>query len=133
MARSRLRIPTRDWPGTVRPRAEPIVPMINVVFLLLVFFLLAARFADTAEGPGSTVTRSDTAPLPRVLVLAASGALSYGTLTGEAALAAAVADGPVRLQVAGSVEAVRLAQALGQLATAGASRVDVITTAGPAR
>lgn len=135
MARNRLRIPLRPWPGPARPRAEPVVPMINVVFLMLVFFLLAADFGDRGDRPGSTLTRSDTSPgpPPRVLVLAASGALSYGTLTGQAALDAAVAAGPVRLQVAVSVEASRLAQALGRLAAAGAAKVDVVTSGGPAR
>ena len=39
-----------------RPRGESIIPMINVVFLLLIFFLLTAQIApaDPAAGiPGS--------------------------------------------------------------------------------
>ena len=67
------------------------------------------------------------------MVLAASGRLSYGTLTGEAALAAAVAEGSVRLRVADTVEARHLARALGRLSAAGAVRVDVVTAGGEAR
>ncbi|SMX43384.1 ExbD/TolR family protein [Maliponia aquimaris] len=135
MARNRLHMPHRPWPGPSKPRSEPVVPMINVVFLMLIFFLLAADFGKPDARPGSTLTRADAppAPTPRVLVLAASGALSYGALTEDAALAAAVANGPVRLQVAVAVEASRLAQALGRLARAGAARVDVVTAGGPAR
>lgn len=134
MARNRLSIPHRPWPGPTRPRAEPVVPMINVVFLMLIFFLLAADFGDPGARPGSTLTRSETAaaPTPRVLVLAVSGALSYGAFKEEAAVSAAVANGPVRLQVAVTVEAGLLAQALGRLARAGAARVDVVTSGGPA-
>lgn len=124
----RLRKPTRFWPGPLKPRPEPIVPMINIVFLMLMFFLLAAHFSD----PSASATRAlstDAAPQPaqRVLILARSGALSYGTQVGQEAVTAAVAAGPIRLQTDGRTKASHLARALNMLALSGAARVDVVT------
>jgi periplasmic protein TonB len=62
-----------------RPRAESVVPMINVVFLLLVFFLMTATiappdpfasvppdpFASAARGPGIRGARTGRNALPR--------------------------------------------------------------------
>ncbi len=124
----RLRKPTRFWPGPLKPRPEPIVPMINIVFLMLMFFLLAAHFSDPSSG-GTRALTTDVAPQPaqRLLILARSGALTFGALSGPEAISAAIAAGPVRLQSEGGTQAQHLARALNALALAGAARVDVVT------
>lgn len=128
MARTRLTTPIRFWPGPLKARAEPVVPMVNIVFLMLMFLLMAAHFADPgAGGTRGLVANADAPANPRLLILAASGALTYGPLREAEAVAAAVAAGPVRLQAEGTVEARHLARALDALARAGASRVDVVT------
>ncbi|KEO61597.1 biopolymer transporter ExbD [Thioclava indica] len=81
----------RIAPPPRRALSEPLLPMINVVFLLLVFFLLAATLARPAP---FTVTppeaRSDTAPDPGALTLYldAKGETGFGTERGAGALAA---------------------------------------------
>ncbi|MGP6086574.1 ExbD/TolR family protein [Antarctobacter jejuensis] len=122
-----MRKPTRFWPGPLKPRAEPIVPMINVVFLMLMFFMLAAHFSDPAAGTTRALATGDAPQTPpRVLILARSGTLTFGALTGPEAISAAIAAGPVRLQAEGGTEAQHLARALNALALAGGARVDVV-------
>jgi biopolymer transport protein ExbD len=76
-------------PPPRRTLAEPLLPMINVVFLLLIFFLIVARTAPPAPVPidlpkavGQAVN-GDIA-----LYLAADGRLAHGKALGDAALAA---------------------------------------------
>ncbi|SNS89495.1 ExbD/TolR family protein [Antarctobacter heliothermus] len=129
MARVRLSTPRRFWPGPPKARAEPVVPMINVVFLLLIFFLMTAQFADPGSAGRSKLSVEDApGPMRSVLILAPSGLVSFGTLRGEAAITAAAGAGPVRLQTDGQTDATALARLLTALAQAGAGRVDLVTT-----
>lgn len=61
---------------------EPLIPLINIVFLLLIFFMLAGSFS-TAERFDVTPPRSQSAapvPAPQMVVLlAADGRLAIGT------------------------------------------------------
>ena len=63
-----------------RPRGETIIPMINVVFLLLVFFLLTAQIAPPEPFRLTPPDAAD-ADLPArdrdVLYVSASGELAY--------------------------------------------------------
>ncbi len=81
-----------------RPRKdeERILPLINIVFLLLIFFMLAGRLAasdpfNVDPAQSSSETPSET---PEMLVLvAADGQLALdGEILDEAALGAAVAN-----------------------------------------
>jgi biopolymer transport protein ExbD len=103
--------------------------MINVVFLLLIFFLLTAQFSDSATGTSGARDAPDLDPeaAPHNLILSPEGVLSYRDLQGAEAMAAAVAEGPVRLAVDGGTQAHRLASALRALGKAGARRVDLVT------
>ena len=78
-----------------KPRAEAIVPMINVVFLLLIFFLMTATIAppDPLDVVPPEAGADPANPTERVLHLGAEGAMAYGAERGEAALAAAIAGG----------------------------------------
>ena len=118
-------------PHRPAPPREAVVPMINVVFLLLIFFLMSA--AVSAPDPvrvrlPEAVPREAQAGTAPALYLDASGTLFFGALTAEAALrAAARADGPLDLRADGEVPADRLAEVLAGLAAAGATGVRLIT------
>ncbi|SFK11018.1 ExbD/TolR family protein [Celeribacter neptunius] len=134
------------------PRKSPVesvVPMINVVFLLLIFFLMAARIAppdaldvDLPEAAGLTEVEAE---LP--LYLGRDGTLAFRDAQGrEAALkalsearetlcatAAACPDetGPrVALHADREVAARTVAALLPELARLGFQRVEVITRQG---
>lgn len=98
-------------PGIPHRRAAEIglIPLINVVFLLLVFFMIAGRIGPPdgldVEPPGARAaapaSAASGASVPPVLVLAADGRLALdGAVVAEdglaSALAARVADGRAR-------------------------------------
>lgn len=76
-----------------RPRAksgaDPILPLINVVFLLLIFFMLVAQITTPppvrVNPPVAEAELLETQP--DTLYLTADGTAHYGDLTGDAALA----------------------------------------------
>ena len=116
-------------PTTRRHRADADVPTINLVFLLLVFFLLTATLAPPdppgvapPEGEGAGPARGE------ALSVAADGTLAVGAARGDAALAALAERGPgpvvVRADAALSGEA--LAALLPRLRAAGATRIDLV-------
>lgn len=81
-----------DEPPRPRP-AENLLPMINVVFLLLIFFLIAAKLAPPSPFAITPpeAARDGAAGAPGqalVLWLGADGTLAYGAARGEAAMAA---------------------------------------------
>ena len=113
-----------------RRRGEAVVPMINVVFLLLIFFMMSATIAPAppfdlalprAEGAGE-------APADRALYLAADGALSYAGAEGAAAweaLAAQPPDAPLVVRADAALPAPQLAALLTRLAGAGIPEVSL--------
>ncbi|QIE55625.1 biopolymer transporter ExbD [Pikeienuella piscinae] len=119
-------------PPVRRPMAEPFVPMINVVFLLLIFFLMTAQIAppepfeitppgaDRGAAPGGPVT----------LYLSPEGEMGFGDTRGDAALDAVkeAAAGEVFLVRADAgMEAATLAAALRKISEAGVERVEIVT------
>lgn len=117
-----------------RPRGESIVPMINVVFLLLVFFLMTATIAppDPFDIAPPEVAAGAPAEAAATLYLAADGRLAFGTARGEAvfaAIAAApdVASGGLTLRADGSVPGAAVARLLERLAAIGVARVGIVT------
>ncbi|TMM55556.1 biopolymer transporter ExbD [Sulfitobacter sabulilitoris] len=119
-------------PRPRRRRTENIVPMINVVFLLLIFFLMSAQIAPPepfdVTPPGSDAAGD--APGRDVLYVAADGELSYGGLTGDAAIssiAARDATGPLDLRADAALPATVLAALLPKLAAAGVTATRLVT------
>ena len=115
-----------------RPRAESIVPMINVVFLLLIFFLMTSHLAQP-EPFEVTPPNSDLeakAQADQTLYIDATGKLHFDGVEGEAALAklaASSADAPVVvLRADAKLEAKTLAGILTKLAAAGLSRAELV-------
>lgn len=86
-----------------RRRGESVIPMINVVFLLLVFFMMSATLRAPGPVPAEpprAAPGADPAPRgpggrpdahPGGLWIGADGAFAWGDLRGEAALDAAAA------------------------------------------
>lgn len=104
---------------TARPRGEPTIALINIVFLMLIFFLIAGSLAPRPEGDVALVSLSDvtTEPPSDALVMFADGSLRHAgaTLSREDALARLGEETRVRLlpdREAPANALVALAQAL---------------------
>ncbi len=120
-------------PARKAPR-ESVVPMINVVFLLLIFFLMSAQIAppDPVEIT-PPVAETDT-PLPeaaQVVWLDREGVLHLDGLRGDAALAQ-ISDisGAVTLRADAELPAADLARVLRVFGAAGVSEVTLVAIAG---
>ena len=121
-----------------RPRAESIVPMINVVFLLLIFFLMTSRLSppEPFEVTPPTAGDGSEGEVAAVLYLSAEGEAAFEELRGEAAIAAFAASGSgsgadmaPRLRADANVEAAVVARLMRDLAAAGLT--DVALVVGP--
>lgn len=117
-----------------RPRAESIVPMINVVFLLLIFFLMTSRLAqpDPFEVTPPTAALDRAPEAEATLYADKSGRLSFDGSEGEAALArlasVAAPDAVIQLRADANLEAAKAAALLTQLAAAGLARVELVVS-----
>jgi biopolymer transport protein ExbD len=121
---------------------ERLLPLINVVFLLLIFFMLAGQVASV-EPFRVEPARSASDGLPShpesFMVMGADGRIALdGVLVNEASLAVAVAErvaeregaesGPaVRLKADARAEAVRVVGVMEQLRIAGVDRLELLT------
>lgn len=119
-----------------RRRPDPTLTLINVVFLMLVFFLVGGQLAPP-QTEGLTLVRTQdldpTAP-PDALVLMADGSLMYrGTATDPAAHVAALSAeerGRVRIVADRAAPALRLVAVSNALRAAGATEVVLVTEQG---
>ena len=119
----------------VRQTREPTIALINVVFLMLVFFMIAGTLAPPLSNSVQLVETQDLEGRepPDALVIRADGALEYrGTeLTSvEAYVERASIDLPidtVRLVPDRALPAVRLKEISDTLRTMGAKQVFVVT------
>ena len=112
-----------------RRSAEPVVPMINVVFLLLIFFLMTAQITppDPFDMALPEAPEGD-APKPgQPLYLSQTGEIAFGASRADAALLAAARAGPVRLHAHARAEATALARVLAQLSALGATEIALVT------
>ncbi len=108
-----------------RRSGESIVPMINVVFLLLVFFLMTATIAP--PDPFSTeppVTGSaETADAGDVLFVGPGGEIAFGEVRGEAVFDAVVPGEPLLVKADARLPATALASVLARLSEAGVTEI----------
>jgi len=121
----------RFSPSRRRPRAESIVPMINVVFLLLIFFLMTAELAPAppfeVDLPASAAEPGEAG---QALHVGAGGQLAYGALRGDAALEEAVGAGEtVLVRADRALPGADLARLLARLSALGAARVSLAVEA----
>jgi len=121
------------------------VPMINVVFLLLIFFLTSATLRAKAPVeltlPVSPLAEASDPARDAVLYIAADGQWYYGAEQGRAAVLAelqsallqgAETEFTLKLALDATLPAQDLARALVDFAAIGVGRVDLITRAGGA-
>ncbi|MGA9434286.1 MAG: biopolymer transporter ExbD [Roseobacter sp.] len=107
-----------------RPRGEPIVPMINVVFLLLIFFLMSAQITPPDPfqmTPPESAAENDLRSQD-TLYLSEVGGLWYENLADDAvwdALSARADDTPLRIKADHAIPARVLADILPKLAASG--------------
>lgn len=118
-----------------RPRGESIVPMVNVVFLLLIFFLMTATIT-TPEPFEVLPPTSDTdspAKLEQPLFVARDGRLAWGAFRGADVLPAIAAvrvrsadPPPLAIRAHRQVDAARIAGLLADLAARGVTTSQLI-------
>lgn len=115
---------------------EPTIALINIVFLMLIFFLVAGTVARPLDVTLSLVRTADLdgAAPPDALVVHPDGRMSFrgGEVTSvEAFLATrAPGDGTVRVVPDRDLPAARLVEIGAALSVAGAERVVVVTERG---
>ena len=120
-------------PPARRPMIEPALPLINVVFLLLIFFMMAGQVAPEygVDAPRSEAADQREDPQLRTLVMHRDGTLE----TPEGALSRQRLgdwfqqhpDAPLRLLADGEVPLEQLRPVLAGLRQAGADEVRVVT------
>jgi len=114
-------------------RREPTIALINIVFLMLIFFLIAGTLAAPLEGDIKLVDTAglDGAAPPDALVLNASGQLSFRaeTITPEAYIAQASDSerATLRLVPDRAVSAAILVETASALKAAGAGSILLVT------
>ena len=126
-------MPIRARP--IRQKSEPTVALINIVFLLLVFFMIAGTLAPPLDGNIALVDTSELdgrAP-PDAAVIRPDGIMSFrGALIDAAGYIAAMQefDGSVRIVPDRNLPAKDLARLVGNLRAAGAGAVWIVTERG---
>ena len=121
-----------------RPQEEAILPLINVVFLLLIFFMLAGSLAASdpvpADPPLST-NEGETGSRDLVIVMGADGLISVdGAIVEEDGLAAAIeaalaanASRSIWLKADAQADSLKVIALMDALQEAGAERVKLLT------
>lgn len=124
-------------PAPTRPAGENIIPLINVVFLLLIFFMLTGSLGDSdlfRVRPPASVSTATPQPRPLQLLIGPGGRLALdGRRVTLANLAEAVAgharDGapPIRIKADRHLAVSKLMPVLKTLSGAGIDRVELLT------
>lgn len=112
-----------------RPR-DSTIAMINVIFLMLIFFLIAGTVAPPLDPDLELVNTSDLEGRepPDALVLHADGTLSFrGTSTDSETYMAGHGTGPVRIVPDRDARGTRLIEVTGALRRLGAPAVILVT------
>lgn len=123
--------------GGKSTRREPTIALINVVFLMLVFFLIAGTVAPSLD-ERLTLVRTETlegSPPPDSLVVHADATLTYrgDPVASPAAFAAGLSDeerSAIRIVPDRDLSAADLVRIAGELRGAGAERVLIVTERG---
>jgi len=123
-----------------KPPAESIVPMINVVFLLLIFFLMTATIAPLEPLDISPPQSKADAPaeIDKPLFVSANGNMAWGELEGEAVFAAIATSGlgmspdsVLVIKADRTLPGNRIAGLLKRLATHGVLRSQLVSVSFP--
>lgn len=125
-----------ESPSPRRDRGEPVAPLINVVFLLLIFFLMAATLAppDPLEATPPTSESGEAARINEAVVIDAAGTIAFGAFRGDSALQAVAdrlredPDFVVMVRADQRASAATAAQTLKQLQALGARNAALVVT-----
>lgn len=125
-------------PLPLRRRSEPMIALINIVFLMLIFFLVAAAIAPPLDRGVALVEadRLDGRAPPDAAVIRADGTMTYrgAEITSEAYLAVRLseASGEVALRLVPDrdLSATRLVAIASELRRAGAEEIWIVTERG---
>ncbi len=111
-----------------RVRADSIVPMINVAFLLLIFFLMTAVIApgDPMEVTLPEAASDDLLGDGTVLVVSADGTLARGDLSGNAVFRG-LKGVDIRVKADAALSGAELAKIFTRLRDAGVARAELVT------
>ncbi len=126
-------VPTIEITQARKPVIESTLPLINIVFLLLIFFLVAGTLqtplVNTIDAPKAGVTFDEVQFLPSEWLYAdAYGRLSFENHETEgAAVSAALKDGSVVLFADQDLRGSDLASILRSIEDAGGERVMLVT------
>ncbi len=115
---------------TIRRKRDSTIPLINVVFLMLIFFLLAGTLAAPLDPDLELVDTSglDGSEPPDALVLHKDGTLSFrGKPTDPETYMAAHGEGAVRIVPDRNATGQRLIEVTGTLRRLGAPSVVLVT------
>lgn len=118
---------------------ENILPLINIVFLLLIFFMLAGALNTRPPfplNPPETANAEDAQPQPDTLSVAADGRLAFGS---EAIIADALPElladwkqnQPLQVKADTALPARELTALLADLRAAGVAEVHLLTVHNP--
>ena len=118
-----------------RRQAEPALPMINVVFLLLIFFLMSAQIVSPPPFEVTPPTSEDMkgAGTDLRLHVSAQAELALGDISGDAAFQALSAvenpeDIPLLIRADAALPAKVLARLLARISELGFENVQLATT-----
>ncbi len=113
-----------------RARRPGLTPLIDVVFLLLVFFMLASRFGLPAAAPLAAPGAGAWEGPPRLVTVLPAGALVNGVRSADPAaeLAALMpaGGGPVLVRAAPGVDVQRLVDAMDALRAGGFAELGLV-------
>jgi biopolymer transport protein ExbD len=115
-----------------RGAGDTFVPMINIVFLLLIFFMLSATIAPPDPFdltlPDAALAEADVTLPPDTLHVSAQGELAFAALQGDAALAAIAArpaGSPLTVRADAALDGADFAALLARLAAVGVGAIDL--------
>ena len=115
-----------------RGAGDTFVPMINIVFLLLIFFMLSATIAPPDPFdltlPDAALAEADVPLAPDTLHVSAEGDLVFAALRGDAALAAIAArpaGSPLTVRADAALDGADFAGLLARLTAVGVGAIDL--------
>lgn len=118
-------------PTRRKARPESVVPLINVIFILLIFFLMSAQITppqplDLTPAQSETAQNSDSQE--RTLWRDSDGTLTFGDAHSDAVWdAIAASSGPLTLQADATTPALDIAELLMRLGAMGLTNVTLVT------
>lgn len=119
-------------PRTKRQTRESVVPMINVVFLLLIFFLMTAQIVPPEPFDVTPPNSNSETPAEGRLILfiSATGTLALGDLRGDnvfGGLGDLAENEPLMIRADHAVDAKQIAKLLPKLAAIGVRHIKLIS------